>query len=163
TGHKPGTIGRPIPGVAVRIVDRTTLQPLPCGRDGLLEVRGGNVMKGYLGRDDLTRRRIVDGWYITGDLAQLDEDGFITLTGRLVGAFWQGGRRDGPAGEVRGGVPRHPADQRAGVRGDGHSRRGQGRTAGGAAPAAERHQRAAALAAAAPSRSAEDLHSRPAR
>src|SRR6185369_3302686 len=44
---------------------------------------GANVMKGYLGRDDQTAKKIVDGgWYITGDLAKLDEDGFVTITGR---------------------------------------------------------------------------------
>jgi acyl-[acyl-carrier-protein]-phospholipid O-acyltransferase/long-chain-fatty-acid--[acyl-carrier-protein] ligase len=81
-GHKPGTIGLPLPGEAARIVDRTTLQPLPPEQEGLLEFYGANVMKGYLGRDDLTRQKIVDGWYVTGDLARMDTDGFITLTGR---------------------------------------------------------------------------------
>jgi acyl-[acyl-carrier-protein]-phospholipid O-acyltransferase/long-chain-fatty-acid--[acyl-carrier-protein] ligase len=81
-GHKPGTIGLPLPGVAARIADRTTLAPLPPGQEGLLLIYGANVMKGYLGRDDLTRQKVVDGWYITGDLARMDEDGFITLTGR---------------------------------------------------------------------------------
>jgi acyl-[acyl-carrier-protein]-phospholipid O-acyltransferase/long-chain-fatty-acid--[acyl-carrier-protein] ligase len=79
---KPATIGRPIPGVAVKVVNNETFEPLPPGMEGLLLVYGANVMKGYLGRDDLTRRKIIDGWYITGDLARLDEDGFITITGR---------------------------------------------------------------------------------
>jgi acyl-[acyl-carrier-protein]-phospholipid O-acyltransferase/long-chain-fatty-acid--[acyl-carrier-protein] ligase len=52
------------------------------GEEGLLLIYGANVMKGYFGRDDLTKKKIVDGWYITGDLARLDEDGFITITGR---------------------------------------------------------------------------------
>jgi acyl-[acyl-carrier-protein]-phospholipid O-acyltransferase / long-chain-fatty-acid--[acyl-carrier-protein] ligase len=82
-GHKPGTIGQPFPGVAARIVHRETLQDLPQGQEGLLLMYGANVMKGYLGRDDLTQKKIVDGgWYITGDLAFIDEDGFITITGR---------------------------------------------------------------------------------
>jgi acyl-[acyl-carrier-protein]-phospholipid O-acyltransferase/long-chain-fatty-acid--[acyl-carrier-protein] ligase len=81
-GHKPGTIGLPLPGVAILIAHRDTLEPLPLGQEGLLLVYGANVMKGYLLRDDLTRRKIVDGWYITGDLARLDEDNFITITGR---------------------------------------------------------------------------------
>jgi acyl-[acyl-carrier-protein]-phospholipid O-acyltransferase/long-chain-fatty-acid--[acyl-carrier-protein] ligase len=80
--HKPGTIGLPLPGQAARIIHRETHQPLPPGEEGLLLFYGANVMKGYLGRDDLTRSKILDGWYITGDLARMDEDGFITITGR---------------------------------------------------------------------------------
>ena len=82
-GNKPGTIGQPIPGVAARIVHRETLKDLPQGQEGLLLMYGANVMKGYLGREDLTQKKIVDGgWYITGDLAFIDSEGFITITGR---------------------------------------------------------------------------------
>ncbi len=82
-GNKPGTIGQPIPGVAARIVHRESLRDLSQGQEGLLLIHGANVMRGYLGRDDLTQKKIVDdGWYITGDLAFLDADGFITITGR---------------------------------------------------------------------------------
>jgi acyl-[acyl-carrier-protein]-phospholipid O-acyltransferase/long-chain-fatty-acid--[acyl-carrier-protein] ligase len=81
-GHKPGTIGQPLPGVAARVVHRETRQPQSPEQEGLLLITGANVMKGYLGRDDLTQKKIQDGWYITGDLARMDEDGFITITGR---------------------------------------------------------------------------------
>jgi acyl-[acyl-carrier-protein]-phospholipid O-acyltransferase/long-chain-fatty-acid--[acyl-carrier-protein] ligase len=82
-GNKPGTIGMPVPGVAARIVHRDTLQDVPQGQEGFLIMYGANVMKGYLGRDDLTQKKIIDGgWYITGDLAFLDPEGFITITGR---------------------------------------------------------------------------------
>jgi acyl-[acyl-carrier-protein]-phospholipid O-acyltransferase/long-chain-fatty-acid--[acyl-carrier-protein] ligase len=81
--NKPGTVGQPIPGVAARIVHPDTQAPLPIGSEGLLLIYGGNVMEGYLGRPELTRHAIQDGWYVTGDMARLDEDGFITLTGRL--------------------------------------------------------------------------------
>ncbi len=81
--NKPGTVGQPIPGVAARIVHPETRTPLPTGAEGLLLIHGGNVMEGYLGRPELTREAIQDGWYVTGDMARLDEDGFITLTGRL--------------------------------------------------------------------------------
>jgi acyl-[acyl-carrier-protein]-phospholipid O-acyltransferase/long-chain-fatty-acid--[acyl-carrier-protein] ligase len=78
-----GTVGKPLPGVAVKIVDPGTFEPLPIGNQGLLLVRGPNVMQGYLGRDDLTASVMRDGWYITGDIAVVDEDGFLEITDRL--------------------------------------------------------------------------------
>jgi acyl-[acyl-carrier-protein]-phospholipid O-acyltransferase / long-chain-fatty-acid--[acyl-carrier-protein] ligase len=82
-GNKPGTIGQPLPGVAARIVGPETFEPLPPGQEGLLLVYGANVMAGYLGRAELTREVIRDGWYVTGDIARYDEDGFLTITDRL--------------------------------------------------------------------------------
>jgi acyl-[acyl-carrier-protein]-phospholipid O-acyltransferase/long-chain-fatty-acid--[acyl-carrier-protein] ligase len=81
--NRRGSIGQPLPGLATRIVHPETLAPLPPGHEGLLLVYGANVMKGYLGREDLTRAVLRDGWYITGDMGRIDDDGFITLTGRL--------------------------------------------------------------------------------
>ena len=81
-GGKLGTIGMPIPNVAARIVDRETLANLPIGREGLLLIKGANVMRGYLGHDEMTWKKITDGWYMTGDLAMLDDEGFLTITGR---------------------------------------------------------------------------------
>jgi acyl-[acyl-carrier-protein]-phospholipid O-acyltransferase/long-chain-fatty-acid--[acyl-carrier-protein] ligase len=81
--NKLGTVGQPIPGIAARIIHPETRQPLPIGEEGLLLILGGNVMRGYLHRPDLTQEAIADGWYVTGDVGRLDEDGFITLTGRL--------------------------------------------------------------------------------
>jgi acyl-[acyl-carrier-protein]-phospholipid O-acyltransferase/long-chain-fatty-acid--[acyl-carrier-protein] ligase len=82
-GNKPGTIGQPLPGVAARIVNPDTFEPLPPGQEGLLLVYGANVMAGYLGRPELTKEVIRDGWYVTGDIARYDEDGFLTITDRL--------------------------------------------------------------------------------
>jgi acyl-[acyl-carrier-protein]-phospholipid O-acyltransferase/long-chain-fatty-acid--[acyl-carrier-protein] ligase len=82
-GTRRGTVGQPLPGVSVRIVDPDTFAPLPADTPGLLLVRGPNVMRGYLGRDDLTVAAIRDGWYVTGDIAALDEDGFLRITDRL--------------------------------------------------------------------------------
>lgn len=82
-GNRPGTIGPPLPGCAARIVDPDTLKPVPLGEEGLVMIYGANVMEGYLGRDDLTRAVRIDGWYITGDMGKLDEEGHVTLTGRL--------------------------------------------------------------------------------
>ncbi|HKO31289.1 MAG TPA: AMP-binding protein, partial [Nitrospiraceae bacterium] len=78
-----GTVGQPLPGVSVQIVDPDTFTPLPPDTSGMLLVKGPNVMQGYLGREDLTAKALHDGWYITGDLAILDEDGFLTITDRL--------------------------------------------------------------------------------
>jgi acyl-[acyl-carrier-protein]-phospholipid O-acyltransferase/long-chain-fatty-acid--[acyl-carrier-protein] ligase len=78
-----GTVGQPFPGVSVRIVDPDTFDLLPPGQAGMLLVRGPNVMNGYLGRNDLTEKAMWDGWYVTGDIATLDEDGFLTITDRL--------------------------------------------------------------------------------
>ncbi|UVT14848.1 MAG: MFS transporter [Nitrospira sp.] len=78
-----GTVGQPLPGVSLQIVDPDTYAPLPTGAPGMLLVKGPNVMSGYLGREDLTTQAMRDGWYITGDIASLDEDGFLTITDRL--------------------------------------------------------------------------------
>jgi acyl-[acyl-carrier-protein]-phospholipid O-acyltransferase/long-chain-fatty-acid--[acyl-carrier-protein] ligase len=83
-GNKPGTIGRPIPGVAVKVVDLDTGRPLRRGEQGMLLVKGANLMLGYLGRPELTAEVIRDGWYVTGDIASIDEDGFIRITDRLA-------------------------------------------------------------------------------
>ncbi|NOS81916.1 MAG: MFS transporter [Nitrospira sp.] len=78
-----GTVGQPLPGVSVQIVDPDSFAPLPPDTPGMLLVKGPNVMKGYIGREDLTANAMRDGWYITGDIAMLDEDGFVTITDRL--------------------------------------------------------------------------------
>ena len=83
SGSKMGTIGRPIPNVMARIVDLDSGEELPQGEAGLMHIRGPNVMLGYLNRPEKTAEVIKDGWYNTGDIAFIDEDGFITITGRL--------------------------------------------------------------------------------
>lgn len=83
TGFKPGTVGHPIPGVAVKVVDPENGEDLPSGAEGLLLVKGPNLMLGYLGEPELTRRAVKDGWYSTGDIASVGEDGFIRIVGRI--------------------------------------------------------------------------------
>jgi acyl-[acyl-carrier-protein]-phospholipid O-acyltransferase/long-chain-fatty-acid--[acyl-carrier-protein] ligase len=83
-GAKAGSVGRPLPGVAVRTVDPETLAPLPQGCEGLLLVKGPNRMLGYLGQPEKTREALRDGWYNTGDIGALDEDGFLKITDRLA-------------------------------------------------------------------------------
>jgi acyl-[acyl-carrier-protein]-phospholipid O-acyltransferase/long-chain-fatty-acid--[acyl-carrier-protein] ligase len=82
-GAKRGSIGHPLPGMCVRIVDPQTWEAMPVGQPGLLLVRGPNVMQGYLNRPDKTAEVLRDGWYVTGDIASVDEDGFLRITDRL--------------------------------------------------------------------------------
>jgi len=82
-GAKRGSIGHPLPGISVRVVDPETRQPLPIGAPGLLLVRGPNIMQGYLGKPEQTAEVLEAGWYVTGDIAAEDEDGFLTITDRL--------------------------------------------------------------------------------
>ena len=82
-GSKPGSVGRALPGTAVKAVDLATGKPVADGAVGMLMVKGAHVMKGYLDQPAKTAEVLKDGWYVTGDLGTIDRDGFITITGRL--------------------------------------------------------------------------------
>jgi acyl-[acyl-carrier-protein]-phospholipid O-acyltransferase/long-chain-fatty-acid--[acyl-carrier-protein] ligase len=82
-GMRPGSVGRSIPGVAARIVDQDTGEDLDVGQEGLLLVKGPNMMTGYLHAPERTAQVMRDGWYVTGDIARLDRDGFIFITDRV--------------------------------------------------------------------------------
>jgi acyl-[acyl-carrier-protein]-phospholipid O-acyltransferase/long-chain-fatty-acid--[acyl-carrier-protein] ligase len=81
-GSREGTVGRPAPGVVAKVVDPETGAELEPGERGRLWVGGPSLMKGYLGRPEATAEVVRDGWYATGDIATIDEDGFITLVDR---------------------------------------------------------------------------------
>ncbi len=81
-GIKEGTVGRPVPGVSAKVVHPDTGEDLQPGEAGLLLISGPNVMEGYLGQPERTEQVMRDGWYITGDIAEIDADGFIKITGR---------------------------------------------------------------------------------
>ncbi len=81
--HKPGSIGRPIPNVQIKILDIETDKELGVNQEGKLLVKGDLVMEGYLGDLEETSYRIRNGWYDTGDIALLDEDGYLWHKGRL--------------------------------------------------------------------------------
>lgn len=78
----PGSIGCPLPGIHVRIVDQETGVELGPGKSGRMQVKAGTVMKGYLNDPDLTARVIQNDYYDTGDIAKMDDDGYIYITGR---------------------------------------------------------------------------------
>lgn len=82
-GLKNGTVGNALPGVKVKILDLDTGEVLGPNRQGMLWVTGDNVMKGYYNQPEKTAAVIHDGWYNTGDVAMIDEQGYITITGRL--------------------------------------------------------------------------------
>jgi acyl-[acyl-carrier-protein]-phospholipid O-acyltransferase/long-chain-fatty-acid--[acyl-carrier-protein] ligase len=82
-GNRPGTVGLPIPGTAIKTIDPETGKDLPAGTEGVICVKGPQVMQGYLGRPEATAKVLKDGWYSTGDLGYLDADGFLKITDRL--------------------------------------------------------------------------------
>ncbi len=80
---KPGSIGASMPGIAVKIVNPDTFETMPPDTDGLLLVKGPNIMQGYLKEPEKTAEVMHDGWYISGDIAQMNSSGHITITGRM--------------------------------------------------------------------------------
>jgi acyl-CoA synthetase (AMP-forming)/AMP-acid ligase II len=91
-----GSCGIPVPGLAVRIVDLNG-RDVGAGQEGELIVHGPNVMPGYHNKPEETRNALRAGWYHTGDLARSDENGFLTITGRLKELIIRGGQNIAPA------------------------------------------------------------------
>lgn len=83
SSSKPGTVGRVIPGSVAAVFDIDTNQRLGTNKEGMLKIKGPNVMLGYLNHPNKTAELIQDGWYTTGDLGTIDDDGFIRITGRI--------------------------------------------------------------------------------
>lgn len=80
---KEGTVGRTVKSVAAKVVDLDSGQELGPNQSGMLWITGPNVMQGYLGMPDKTEDVLQDGWYKTGDVVMIDDDGFIKITGRI--------------------------------------------------------------------------------
>ncbi|MDA3874768.1 MAG: MFS transporter [Kiritimatiellae bacterium] len=83
-GNKEGSVGRPLPNVRTKILDPDTEKAVPRGEAGLLWVKGPSIMQGYVKNPEKTKEALIDGWYNTGDIVQMDVNGFITITDRLT-------------------------------------------------------------------------------
>ena len=88
----PGTVGQPLPGVSVRVVDVDSGAPLPTGAVGMIEIKGPNVFAGYWRMPDRTRAEFrADGYFVSGDLGQIDERGYLQIVGRSKDLVISGG------------------------------------------------------------------------
>jgi long-chain acyl-CoA synthetase len=118
TDAKPGTVGRPVEGVQLRIVDLDG-NDAPVGTDGEIVVRGPNVMAGYWGGEPLS-----DGWFHTGDVGRLDADGYLTIVDRMKDLIIRGGYNVYPR-DVEDALLDHPAVAMAAVVGRPDERLGE--------------------------------------
>lgn len=106
-GRPMGSCGLPVPGLAVRIVDPSSLEDVPIGEEGELIVRGPNLMHGYHNKPAETASALRKGWYHTGDLAKSDPAGYLTITGRIKELIIRGGQNIAPA-EIEEVVVKYP-------------------------------------------------------
>jgi long-chain acyl-CoA synthetase len=122
--NKPGTVGRPLPEVNVRIaLDGDS--PLPVGQEGEIQVQGPNVMKGYHNRPEENAGSFTpDGWFRTGDLGRLDSEGYLSISGRIKELIIRAGEKVMP-GEVEEVLCQFPGVAEAAVIGEADGDRGE--------------------------------------
>jgi len=121
--RKPGSIGTPIEGVEMRVVGDDGAE-LPRGEIGEIVIRGHNVMKGYWGNPDATAQAIRQGWFHTGDLARIDEDGYFYIVDRKKDLIIRGGYNVYPR-EIEEVLYEHPDVAEAAVIGIPHDELGE--------------------------------------
>jgi long-chain acyl-CoA synthetase len=121
--RKPGSIGTPVVGVEMRLVGNDGAD-VPTGEIGEIAIRGHNVMKGYWGRPEATAEAIPDGWFRTGDLARIDEDGYYFIVDRKKEMIIRGGYNVYPR-EIEEVLHEHPAVAEAAVIGIPHDSLGE--------------------------------------
>jgi acyl-[acyl-carrier-protein]-phospholipid O-acyltransferase/long-chain-fatty-acid--[acyl-carrier-protein] ligase len=83
-GSRPGSVGRFLPGITYRLLDPDTREEAAEGSAGLLAVKGANIFNGYVKQPELSAQVLQDGWFTTGDLVRVEEDGFVFIEGRLT-------------------------------------------------------------------------------
>ncbi len=110
----PGSIGTPVDLVEMKIVDPETGQECPAGTPGEIAIRGPNVMLGYWNRPDETAAAIRDGWFYSGDIGEIDEQGYFYIVDRLKDMIVVSGLKVFPA-EVERVLLDHPAVSEAAV------------------------------------------------
>src|SRR5712691_3172129 len=121
--RKPGSIGTPIRGVQMRVVDDADHE-VPGGEVGEIVIRGHNVMKGYWRKPEETAQAIQDGWFRSGDLGKVDEDGYFVIVDRKKDMIIRGGYNVYPR-EIEEVLYEHPAVAEAAVIGLPHSALGE--------------------------------------
>src|SRR3954468_6058175 len=121
--RKPGSIGTPIPGVQMRVVDDDGAD-VARGEGGEIAIRGENVMKGYWGKPEETAKAIPDGWFRTGDLARQDDDGYFFIVDRKKEMIIRGGYNVYPR-EIEEALYEHPAVAEVACIGVAHSELGE--------------------------------------
>lgn len=127
--RRAGTVGFPLPGISVRITDPDTGRELPRGEIGVIEVKGPNVFKGYWRMPEKTAAEFrPDGYFITGDVATIDADGYVTIVGRAKDLIISGGFNVYPK-EVEGEIDAMEGVLESAVIGLPHKDFGEGVTA----------------------------------
>jgi malonyl-CoA/methylmalonyl-CoA synthetase len=127
--RKPGTVGPPLPGVELRITDPVSGAPLPRGTVGMIELKGPNLFKGYWRMPEKTRAEFRDdGFFITGDLGAIDDDGYVQIVGRDKDLVISGGLNVYPK-EVEEAIDSLPGVVESAVIGLPHPDFGEGVTA----------------------------------
>jgi long-chain acyl-CoA synthetase len=121
--RKPGSIGTPIPGVEMKVVGENG-EDLGTGEVGEIVIKGPNVMKGYWNRPEATEEVMRDGWFHSGDMAQVDEDGYFFIVDRKKDMIIRGGYNVYPR-EIEEVIYEHPAVREAAVIGVPHDEFGE--------------------------------------
>ncbi len=121
--RKPGTVGTPVEGVEMRLVDGDG-NDVPPGEVGEIAIRGHNVMKGYWGKPEATAEAIPDGWFRTGDMGRVDDDGYYSIVDRKKEMIIRGGFNVYPR-EIEEVLHEHPAVAEAAVVGIPHAGLGE--------------------------------------